>query len=447
MNIRPKQLEVILVLFVSLASFTMSCRLITMQVPKVIPTILPPTARPETLLPTNTPILSPSPTMMSTPVNTKTPEPTSTAVPVSGSFRLVLPVEEMLAGNVEALTPTSDGTLWLVTDQGVARLVDGTWNVYLSDLPGKIAGIDSTGRVWVAHDDTAKISAWNGQDWTAYGSEAGWIPLGDQGYFTAVHGGQSDLLGQVWFATSQDVRVFDGDRWTMHTPQAMGMASASLEDLATRYEVTILKSGVVWVSECDWGGPGPFGGQGIRWLEQGTWHGASSPVASGCATVIAEDSSGRVWAGVDSSLWRYDPVTDAWTEFAAPEPPISEMRFGFVDSLVVGPQDAVWSVLVLCGGASCYGNCVLYHFEGEVWTQVGEVGEFDYQYWGPIFDSASVPWIYWAGGVYRIGENLPELVSPLVARFGAIDPSGRVWLVARYNDRDTLWVLDEETSK
>jgi hypothetical protein len=432
------------ILSVVLAILTVGCQPVAMRVSTITPTNIPfPTISPVSL-PTDTPVILPTPTGIPTPVYTPTSgSPLDTAV-TSGPFKMVIPVDEVLSGTVESLVSTADGTLWLITEQDIAKILDTTLTVYLTGIAGEVAGIDSTGRVWVVNEETTEISAWNGQAWTTYGVDAGWTPLTDDTY-QYVHGGLSDLQGRIWFTTSQDVRAFDGNQWTVYTPQEMGMGPMLYEDLMASFEVTVLPSGRVWVSECDWGGPGPFGGRGIRWLDDGVWQGASSPVASGCAIAIAEDSLGQVWMGVDSNLWRYDPASGDWTEFSLPEPPIAEMRFGFIDSLVVDPHDTVWTILVLCGGASCYGNCVLYHFRDELWTQVGEVGEYDSGYWGPIFGADAVPWLYWDGGIYRISGNSPELMSPLMGRFSAKDNSGRLWLVAPDKGRDMLWVLDDET--
>ena len=68
------------------------------------------------------------------------------------------------------------------------------------------------------------------------------------------------------------------------------------EDLDIVFGVAILESGTVWVRECEWGGPGPFGGRGVRWFD-GSWHGADSPVASGCATVGPEGETARARRG------------------------------------------------------------------------------------------------------------------------------------------------------
>lgn len=378
-----------------------------------------------------------------TPTNPSTPGTAIATATTSGPFRMVIPVDEILSGTPKSLVSTADGNLWLITDREIGKFSGTDLTVYLKDITGDVAGIDMMGRVWVVNEDTTQISAWNGDAWTTYGLDEGWTPL-TLDYFKFVQGGQGDLLGRIWFATSEDVRVFDKDHWTVYTTHEMGMGPSVYEDLEAQFKVTILRDGKVWVTECDWGGPGPFGGRGIRWLDEGIWQGASSPVASGCALAIVEDSIGQVWAGVDNDLWRYDPVSDSWRGFALPEPPIAEMHFGFFETLSVDSNDTVWSILDLCGGASCYVKSGLYQFQDETWTQAGEVAEYS-GYWGPIFDGSGTPWINWSGGIYRVTGNSLELASPLNGRFGAVDKNGRVWLVAPYEGRDTLWVLDNES--
>jgi len=444
MNMRYGRREALPTMLAALAMLSASCQLFARQVSRVTPTLeLRPTPSPG-LAATDTSLIPTAPTLVPVPMDTATPGSPPATAATSGPFRLDIPVDDAVSGTVEALSSTADGTLWLITNQGIAKLEDTTWTPYLTSSTVGIAGIDAVERVWVVNEDATQISAWNGEAWTTYGIDAGWTPLTDD-YYQYVRGGQSDLLGRIWFATSQDVRVFDGNQWAVYTPQEMGMGPSAYDDVETRFGVAISRSGMVWVSECDWGGPGPMGGQGIRWLDQGTWRGASSPVASGCAMAIADDSLGRVWAGVGRRLWRYDPASGDWTTFASPEPPIVDMRFGFIDSLAVDPHDTVWTVFVLCGGASCYGTNVLYHFHDNLWTQVGEVAQSGYGYWGPIFDAVGMPWLSWDGGIYRIEGDSPELASPLVGRFGAMDNTGRVWFVAQYEGRDALWVLDEET--
>ncbi len=424
-----------------------------------VPTAMPaaPTIPTWTNTPTPTETLTPSPTSTTRPANTATatprptftptPAPTLTPTPLPDLFRPVTPIDDVLPGDFERLHAAPDGALWLMSDQGVAWLVDDAWSIYLTGFAGELVGIDAE-RIWVVSEDASEISAWDGVSWTDYAADAGWlpIPLHDEGY-RDMGWGQSDGAARFWLATSQDVRVFDGERWTVFTPEDMGMGEVGDEAQWATFALKVSQStGDVWVGECDWCSPGPFGGQGARWFDGQVWHGADSPVASGCTTVIEEDSLGRIWLGVDEILWRYDPASGNWTQFTPPEPPIAWTRFGFAYAIVLDQSDDPWPAMVLCG-ASCYGKVVLYHIHDGVWTQIGEAQEF-YGVLPPhqlVTGAAGQLWLFWEGGIYRIAGNVAEPETNLYVQSVAVDATGQVWFVARDEGRDTLWAFDTGT--
>lgn len=453
-------------LLVTMTVLVAGCQPTSLQkAPSTFTLTSPPTALPTlTSLPPSTALLtltsSPSPTLLFsyTPPPTRTRRPTRTPPPtrtprplptlalgtMSGPFRLIAAVDEVVVGDVQALQSTADGILWLIAERGVARLVDSTWVPYLTEFAGEVAGVDATGRVWVVNDDASQIAAWDGTSWTTYGAEAGWTTLPDD-VFRYVRGGQIDALGQLWFATSHGLRVFKQGRWTTHTLADMRMDPTVTESWATDFKITIARNGTVWIGECDWGGPGPGGGRGARWFDGQVWHGAQSPAASGCVMDITEDQAGHIWLGIGESLWRYDPATDRWTEFPTDEPLLTEAHHRYVASVKVGPDSDPWPVVMLCGGASCYGNDVLYHVHDGAWTQVGVVGEFlGNEVYGPLFDPRGNIWIQWEDSLYRIVGDALELASPLAGRYGAFDATGRLWIVAWYEGRATLWVIADE---
>lgn len=407
---------------------------------------------------------------MPTTTSTSTPTPayTSNATPASTPevFRPIIPVEDVLTGQVQRLHASPDGALWLITDEGVARMQDGTWRVYLTDFTGELVGIDAAGRVWVVSEDMMQITAfrqsqdtaWDGASWIAYGADEGWSPvtLEDERY-RGIGWGQSDGMGGFWLTTPQDVRFFDGQRWKVFTPEAMGMGEVGPEALWATFAMEIAEStGMIWVGECDWGGPGPFGGQGVRWFDGSTvseaalttggqnWHGADSPVGTGCVTVIEEDGQGRIWMGVDDRLWRYEPAFGEWTEFAPPEPPVDWTRFGFAHAIALDPSNDPWPAMVLCG-ASCYGKIVLYRVQDGAWTQIGEALEFG-GFLPPhevVVDATGTRWLFWAGSVYRVGEGVLEPVPGLgFVRHIVVGAAGRVWFVVRHEGRDVLRTLN-----
>jgi hypothetical protein len=395
-----------------------------------------------TPIPTCTPTLTPLPTRTPRPTITPTPRPTPTPLPEE--IRRVTYVDAVISGTVEALQAAPDGGLWLVTEQGVARRTAGDWSVYLTDVTGDIVGIDAAGRVWVIGQDAEEIAAWNGATWTTYGADAGWVPF-ERGWYPGGNWGTSDGQGRFWLPTSEDVRVFEDGRWTVFTPEAMGMGEVAPEELVATFTIEVVeRTGTVWVGTCDWGGPGPFGGQGVRWYDGATWHGADAPVASGCTVALEEDGVGGMWVGLDARLWHVAPDTGRWTELAPPEPPIEWTRFGFVHAIAVDPSGDPWPAMVLCG-ASCYGKIVTYHVSPDgAWTQIGEVQEY-----GGLSPYRLVPgapdeaWLLSDFGVYRIVGDTPELMATLYIRAVAVDTAGRPWFVAWHQGRDALWTVNK----
>jgi hypothetical protein len=418
--------------------------------PTVAPTCTPiPTCTPTpTWIPTRTPMPTRTPTQV--PLPTETP----TADPLPDLFRPLIPLDEVISGTAEHLHASPDGALWLITDEGIARMQDGDWHIYLADFTGELAGIDAAGRVWVVSEDTTQITAWDGATWTAYRTDGGWLPIPLEDGHRDVGWGQSDGSGLFGLATSRDVRVFDGERWIVFTREDMGM-DPPLHDMISYFEVAILSGGEVWVGECE-GAAGPLGGQGVRWFDGQTWHGADSPVASGCVTSIvaedsAEDSSGRVWVGVgadvgdgvEASLWRYDPASEDWARFKPPEPPdpppLGQWRYAAVSDIALGPSDDLWVSFLMCGAASC-DTMVLYHVHEGAWTQIRIPRPVTL-----VLDAAGTPWLLSLGAIFRVAGDVPELVANLHdIRSVTVDASGQVWFLARHEGRNWLWTLGTE---
>jgi hypothetical protein len=223
----------------------------------------------------------------------------------------------------------------------------------------------------------------------------------------------------------------------------MGMPGEPEEDLVqVLHLVADTRSDDVWIGSCTWGGPGPFGGGGVRWftnLESG-WQGTDSPVADGCAITIRADDSGMVWAGVDASVWRHDTRSQEWFHIAPPEEvPLGRARFGYVSDLLVTPAGDLWVLFGLCGGASCYDD-LLYHYRDGVWRQLSETPSYSgMQHLVQGADGAV--WVIGREGIYTAGETIHN-VAPLSARAFCVDETrGGIWFVASYQGQETLfWI-------
>jgi ligand-binding sensor domain-containing protein len=388
-----------------------------------------------------------------TPTPSSTPDLSQLTV---GPFRAVAWVDRSLAWDRPWLHIAPDGVMCLVTEHEIYKLVDDVWTLYFAEPKGSILGIDHLERVWMANEGFDQISAWDGaalraeptrlsssqaQDkaWTSYSADKGWTPLTrwlNYAGFALV-----DSQERIWFNTSQDVRVWDGERWTVFTPESMSM-DALEEEVFSNFSI-LEGGGRVWVSECNWSGPGPVGGLGVRWLDSSAdltgagqnWHGADSPVASGCADILGGDSLGRVWLAVEDELWRYD---GDWTLFAPPE----GLRIGAISDLALDPEGNPWVTFTVCGGASCDGLMHYYVRDG-VWTQIEGAPYGYYSVRKPVFDTEGTPWLFWDDNLYRMVGDTPELVADFEIFSSSTDSAGGAWFVALHQDQAALWVLGD----
>lgn len=389
------------------------------------------------------------------PIPTPTPGPSPTPTleaGLTGPFRSVTSIDVELPGKSweRRLSAMPDDTLWLYTDEGIAVLRDTTaWEVYLSEFPGTLVGFDDSGMVWVVSEDASEISSWDGITWTRYDADEGWMPIEGWWDLPVQRDMQRDQAGRLWVGTTCDVRLFEGGRWTVFTPEDMSMEHPEYEyeDADTSYHVKILRDGAeIWVSECDLSPIGPMGGEGMRWFDGETWYGANSPVAKGCAGDIEEDSSGRIWAGLDGALWLYEPASREWTNFTPPDllPSLENHWYGMVIDINLDPSGDPWVTFLLCGGAGCEGMMVLHHFHDGEWTQMTD----PYGWFGAgqhlVFDANGTGWLFGVGVIYRLEGDMLEPVATLDASLVTVDADGQLWFVAYHEGQEMLWTLEAE---
>lgn len=371
---------------------------------------------------------------------TTTPKPTELR---AGPFRMIGPIPPVLLGEVTGLRADPDGSLWVMTTYGYMLLRDGKWTMQPSGHAQTLIGADDAGRMWFfLEGDGSQMYYWDGgPEFTL--TDTGWIPVPNPTRLTG-RGVLTDPDGRGWLVTEQDVRVFDGARWSVFSWEDLGMPPPTDQDIYTWFTLELVGDpGQIWVGECDWTGPGPDGGGGARWFDGQTWRGAESPVASGCVTAIREDSLGHVWVGVDSDLWRYDPVVDEWERFPPPQPP-EGYRFVYITDIAFDPSGEPWPLFPRCGGASCVGAEARYRLHAGEWI---EIGEASYSPQILAFDSTGTPWLFLGGLVYRI--EAAQLVEPPAAKLdvaaATVDAAGRVWVAgAGAGGEMAVWVLETE---
>lgn len=358
----------------------------------------------------------------------------------AGPFQAVAPIDLPVTIGSQLRT-FDDEIIWLITGGQVAsfQMETDTWEILFDEYPGELIDVDTLGRVWVLGDGGAEISVWRGGQWSSYDQAQGWSALKS----SPIRGGIAiSHLDQVWLATPEDVRVFDGQRWMIFSPEDMNMPPPEIEDGYSEFNLTYV-SGVnqIWVSECDWIGPGPNGGRGVRWYDGTTWKGVESPVATGCATALQEDEQGDIWVGLDSGLWRFNILSEEWQHYPTPDPPEGWNRFGFVNQLNLAPDGDPWVTMQLCDGASCFGGLARYHLSAGEWTLLGEVEREEGYFNRFIFDVDKTPWLLTDAGLYKIVADVPEYIAPLSVWDVVVENDGDTWVGAYFEGQNYLWKL------
>jgi len=422
----------------------------------VIPTILPTTTAvplPTTaFLPTISfgtvdPSVLPTFSFSTTPA---TPIPTST-ISVQSPFEFVATLTEILPGSQAVdFQHASDGSLWMITNAGIARLSDAGWKASLSKHEGHFVGMDTLGRAWSINPDpnyTAycqgpsgpcfinpymdSISAWDGTKWTKYASESGWtsfsvVPAPGPDFSMA------ELDGQIWISTSVDVRVFDGSRWKVIKLQEIGLtppfSSIRIQAFAGTKEV--------WVIGCYSTIPPPHRAE-IYWYDGSKWENRSVPEDSGCIYSIHEDRQGNVWWVASETLWRFTRATEEWVKIASPAPGSSP---NYISALAFNKAGELW-LTVWSNGST------LYHLQNDVWSPIIPLNSGS-GVAGIFIDSADRVWIPTRAGIYQIVDDQPILVSHLetFASYMTMDSTGRIWAIGKdsssANDELSLWVVN-----
>jgi hypothetical protein len=375
------------------------------------------------------------------------PFPTSTSLP-PGPFKPVHSQWELPPDLISILYASDDGTVWLQTEHQIIILRVNNWEIALDDIPGEILGIDESGLIWTLNSDGRSISSWDGELWNTYSEESGWNAIGESSFIK--DGPITDQFGQLWMVTSEDLRVFDGHRWTRFTPKDLGLSHPlELEEevLPDMHLRNLKGSQELWLGSCNWTGAGPIGGQGVLRYDGRSWRGINVTTSSGCAEVIVEDREGRTWFGLDGDVWRYDPNTDTQIKFAAPPSPFEGSGFfAGVRAIVLDAENNPWADFLFCGGGGCGFGTILYHYENGEWI---EIIQEDFHYHELVFDQSGAPWLLTPGGVFEIVDNQLELFLEL-----PIDPNsvvksrgGQVWFLVQFGDVRQLWSLNNIQSK
>ena len=233
---------------------------------------------------------------------------------------------------------------------------------------------------------------------------------------------------------------YDGERWTVYGLSDLGMPAPPYDDITNNLTLFYLKGNdQIWLTSCYWGGPGPMGGGGVRWFENGVCKGGGTSVREGCAFSVAEYDDRNVWMGVDDVLWRFNPKTASWHRFSPPKP-TDAVRYGHVGDIVIDQTGEPWVNYLLCGGASC-DSYKRFRYQSENWIQIGGITDLPQTM---VFDFNGNAWIF-GQGINRVEDNQTVSMSNVLVEAVVVDAGGGIWVIGHpHGGEMAVWMMEGE---
>ncbi|MFK7809284.1 MAG: two-component regulator propeller domain-containing protein [Saprospiraceae bacterium] len=217
----------------------------------------------------------------------------------------------------------SGETLWLATKGGLANLNTTTKELIIynrgnSPLPSndvRSIAIDTENRVWASTN--RGVAIFDGDDWDIYYDKTGLVRLDE----------------------NQQIVIADND--SLHTWNGQGFESQELQN--SWYELSDLEfnteNGDKWLSYYTFGAYSIY-----HYDDQGLtqYNNTNSPLPfdSPGRNPLLIDNQGRLWAGNDYSLFRYDGME--WEELSATIPNIPTGSFSALD---IDDEGNVWAIV------------------------------------------------------------------------------------------------------
>ena len=221
----------------------------------------------------------------------------------------------------------SAGAKWIATENGLARLHNGSWTVYNSNTRGfppgnRITSVHSHGGLLLIGTDGSGAGVFSNNRWESFrtGNVSG-IPSNNV----------RDVLvysaepRRAWLATANGVARYDDGQWQIYR-QAQGLASNDTLSVA-------IDGNRVWVGT---NGAGVSVYDGTTWT---TYDTSNSKIAHDTVRSITVGPVGRVWLATDGGVSVYDNSSGTWKSYSTFN---SSLVHNSVYDIAVDERGRVW---------------------------------------------------------------------------------------------------------
>ncbi|HMN11371.1 MAG TPA: hypothetical protein PKD55_03480, partial [Bellilinea sp.] len=238
---------------------------------------------------------------------------------------------------------------------------------------------DLAGRAWMIHPLGFTISNWDGQTLNQQELNDGWDVafLREQIEFPT-RTFNSDTAGNVWLVTRNDMRFYNGRKWTLHSLYKAGLPHTEGTGEPTALSaIGIPGTTDILVAGCRFVADAPTQGITPRLLYHGVWEDFREFGQYPCITQLGSGQDGSIYAVQTSTLWHYDPE-HKWQKYPLPAEHEGQHLVGILE-VDITKDHAVWVIVGYGDEKNLIRSKVIYQLVGETWQSTRASNQFAVQ--------------------------------------------------------------------
>ena len=359
------------------------------------------------------------------------------------SVNLKFRLDKIQIGLIQSFAVQSN-KVFLSGNYGLAILDLAKQESFVKRFRNTPIGVDNESNMWYLIEKSGSVFRWDGLRTMEYSKENGWI-LPAKFFTPPLPTLHSSFLADgknIWLATSNDVRFFNGSRWRIFTATEIGIKLPYKSGVESVFTISRNPStGNVLVAACFWQGNQWIGGSSPLQFDGKTWQRTEFPIENICVTNMTIINDGNVLVTTPDSLWEYNG--QGWVEGTPLYTNVlsnnTTFRFG---PIWTDKDENQWLLGAIINPNGMVEQHILYQRKNQ---NLFKITSFNGLLPPQIFftPTASV-FAFTEKQLFHITPSGTVLFSEQYFDLVAQDENGSIWLISDTKTRPVLWQLVEK---
>lgn len=329
----------------------------------------------------------------------------------------------------------------------------GTYGLAILDLDKKetyvkrfrniFLGVDNEQGIWYLTETSNSIFRWDGKKAVEFGKNQGWIlPAKFHKPLIPVNNAPLLIAGDnIWLATSNDVRLFNGKTWRVFTATEIGIKLPFKVGVEPNFILAHNSlTGEIWAAACYWQGDQWVGGSSPYQFDGKRWYKIEFPIENVCVTQLTFDKNGNGFLTTPTTVWKYNGKN--WNEMNLPV--FQEMPKNSTFKIIQFALDSFenpWISVELTKENGIPDQFQIFQYKDTKFIKVSTLEGISTPV---LLLTAQNSAIFFTNK--KVFQTTPAGIKLLSDKYFELiiqDPDGNIWLISDTKSRPLLWSLVE----